>query len=416
MQCAGRYGMLGSSQSAGMWQYWPARFSLHYQDVISVHLLRRLATLLARKSVLTLLSVGILLIILFFGLRPTTWPNINRVFWSAGTMGLSFQTPGFAYVKDLHTMKGPEGKSDFSICLGVVPVRQHPGFRPILMFHGGSDTDQLTIAQWNAAVIAMNGDDYSYRRKLPRIIADKTLPAGRTTMIGITSGAGGTILYANGRIVEEKKDLALSIPESRDKLRLILGNSVYGNHNWEGSLTRVAIYAGRLSTAEISTVCSSPSAAVAADPRLLLAYSFHQPATDRVPDISGHGQTLIIPSRPMALKQSFLRLPWPWFGFSWPFWVDVALNLFGFIPFGMTLYSRLRLSRSFASWPPVLATIIFCCGVSLLIELTQGWLPNRTSSLLDLILNSCGAMIGVLVIRSNWQRLRQMVAALSAGS
>jgi VanZ family protein len=44
---------------------------------------------------------------------------------------------------------------------------------------------------------------------------------------------------------------------------------------------------------------------------------------------------------------------------------------------------------------PGLMTVILCMLLSLTIELLQAWIPTRVSSLMDLILNTLGAGIGI---------------------
>lgn len=369
---------------------------------------------LAQKKILTLLTLGFLAVILFFGFRPKTWPNINHVDWAPENTGLMFHAPGFAYVDDLHTFRDQRSLSDFSVCLGVSSMKQLPGFRPIMMLHDGSDENQLTIAQWGTSVIIMNGDDYSYRRKLPRISSGEILTDGKPQFIGITTGSDGTRLFANGTPIVEKKELSLGIPAHGKKLRLIVGNSVYGNHSWEGTLHRLAIYNRQLSPAEMLANCrqeTEPDAPVdLSREHPLLLFTFHEGQGKVVEDRSGNNQPLLLPSRPMALKQTFLAPPWPNFSLSKTLLADIILNFLGFIPLGAALYARLRLSSAFSGWYPARATMLLCFGISLSIELAQGWLPNRSSSLLDLALNTLGAVLGVLVIKAGWNTLERMLA------
>jgi len=365
--------------------------------------------LLAHKRYLTILTFVVLAIILFFGLRPLTWPNINHAEWSPGSGGLMFHAPGFAYVDDLHTLHGKGSSPEFSICLGVSSTKQLPGFRPILMLHDGSDETQLTIAQWETSIIVMNGDDYSYRRKLPRISSGDILIDGKPRYIGITTGIEGTHLFDNGTPIAEKKGLSLRIPNHAEKLRLILGNSIYGNHSWEGTLHNLAIYGKQLSPEEMAITCKQDGRTAEEDHPLLL-FTFQEGSGTMVQDRSGNNQPLLLPSRPMALKQTFLAPPWPYFILSKTLITDIIINLLGFIPLGATFYARLRLSSAFSGWFPARATMILCFAISLAIELAQGWLPNRSSSLLDLFLNTLGAALGVLVIKGGWNTMKNMLS------
>ncbi len=354
-----------------------------------------------------------MLIIFFFGLRPQSWPNINRLEWSQDHSGLAFHAPGFAYVDNLHTLLAKGSEAPFTICLGISAVKQLPGFRPILMLHDGSDADQLSIAQWETSLIMMNGDDYSYRRKLPRLTVDNFLADGKSSCIGITSGADGTRLFDNGALIETRKDLRFHIPAGGKKLHLVLGNSVYGHHYWEGMLFRLALYDRELSPPEMAGFCRQPAdavpAAAAGDEHLLLLYTFGEGSGNLVRDLSGHNQTLRLPSRPMALKQLFLEPPGPHFSSERGLTADIVLNILGFVPLGAALYARLRLSSLPVRRVPALSAILLCFGISLCIEMAQGWMPDRSSTLLDLILNTLGAALGVLPLKICWIRLAAMI-------
>lgn len=76
-------------------------------------------------------------------------------------------------------------------------------------------------------------------------------------------------------------------------------------------------------------------------------------------------------------------------------WFDVTANLFAYLPFGLLLGLVLR-ARFGAGWSTLLATL---GGVvlSAAMEYTQMYLPVRTSSNLDLLTNSIGALTGALL-------------------
>jgi hypothetical protein len=73
---------------------------------------------------------------------------------------------------------------------------------------------------------------------------------------------------------------------------------------------------------------------------------------------------------------------------------DMVLNLFGFVPLGLVWAALLRKRHS--AWATLLLASATGLTVSLVIETGQGWIPSRTSSLLDLILNTAGTGGGAL--------------------
>ena len=78
---------------------------------------------------------------------------------------------------------------------------------------------------------------------------------------------------------------------------------------------------------------------------------------------------------------------------------DVAINILGFIPLGYLMMSYFISSDRMQKKVPVCCLAIAACigiGISLLIELSQYYIPGRTSSLFDLLFNGLGAFGGII--------------------
>src|SRR5262249_26311481 len=76
---------------------------------------------------------------------------------------------------------------------------------------------------------------------------------------------------------------------------------------------------------------------------------------------------------------------------------DAFLNVLGFVPFGFLLCAWLcntRLAR-----PAVLYSFYAGLLFSFLIELIQGYIPQRDSGFNDVITNSLGALLGAFLLR-----------------
>ena len=79
--------------------------------------------------------------------------------------------------------------------------------------------------------------------------------------------------------------------------------------------------------------------------------------------------------------------------------LDVAINFIGFVPLGFLLAVVLMQSGSLGAKAVFRLTVVFCFMLSLGIEVAQAWLPSRSSSLLDLVMNTVGALVGALIVR-----------------
>ena len=354
-----------------------------------------------RSQALFWLVLAIIAGVLFFGLRPKNWSGSNNVHWLPEKKALSFHDPSIAYVEDVHIFLSSQQPKEWSCQIIVAAANGgKPGFRPLLMIHNGDDLAQFAFWQWGDAVIVMNGDDYDYSRRLPRLSATHALKPGEVSFLTVTSGVFGTRLFINGALVQEIKNWQLTLPDGGDKLRLILGNSVYGKHNWEGEIYGFAFYATVLTPKKVQLAYDHwlRQKAFAADVNddLQLLYSFSEDTGHMVDDWTGRNQQLHIPARQVVLKKSFLGTPGNNFIFNQSFIVDAVLNLLGFIPLGAVLYVWLRHALPKQKQYALLGTVTFCFFLSLGMEISQAWLPSRDSSLSDLVLNTLGACLGCL--------------------
>jgi hypothetical protein len=188
------------------------------------------------------------------------------------------------------------------------------GFDVILLMHGGSDRSQLVIGQYDAALIVMNGDDYSNRKRLPRLSVKNVFSPASERLVTITSGEQGTRLYLDGTFVAAGRALRLIVSATGKRLRLLLGRAIYGNAAWTGDIHGIAIYGNVLSDQDVKDHNGAWTIEKRFDfPRRhqpLLNYSFLKMQGNRVPDHSGGGQFLEIPLRQKILQKRFLSIPW----------------------------------------------------------------------------------------------------------
>ncbi len=82
---------------------------------------------------------------------------------------------------------------------------------------------------------------------------------------------------------------------------------------------------------------------------------------------------------------------------------DGILNVAAFVPLGWLLC---RSTRGLALSPTarVLIVAVFCAGLSLTVETVQFFLPSRYSSVIDILTNTTGAVIGGVLGAGRWRR------------
>ena len=95
---------------------------------------------------------------------------------------------------------------------------------------------------------------------------------------------------------------------------------------------------------------------------------------------------LVIPASPPHPQRGYLRdIP-----LGRRLVADVALNVAIFVPIGWGLR---RAGRSVPA-TSMLRVVVLAAAFSLIMETVQAWLPNRYSSLADILANTLGATIG----------------------
>ena len=73
------------------------------------------------------------------------------------------------------------------------------------------------------------------------------------------------------------------------------------------------------------------------------------------------------------------------------------MNILGFIPFGFCFSLHRRSVRPNQPAANFLFVILTGATVSLTIEIIQAWLPNRVSSMTDLLTNIVGTLLGAVL-------------------
>lgn len=355
-----------------------------------------------RGESFTLICVvlAILVSMLYFGLRPKGYRPANNLQWVDGGAGIVFDRYSIAYtdVVDFSSLRA----GGFSVAFAVRPdLSGKAAFRILMMAHSGDDARQFVIGQWRSWIIAMNGDDYDNSRKVKRISVDIAQSDG-TVFLVLVSGEAGTSFYVNGQLKGTAPSLRLTWPNRGGASRLIVGNSIYGRHPWRGELSGLAVFGYALDKEGVGALFKKwqDAGKLAFSPGhgLKMVFPLDEGSGEVAHDRSGNGINLNLPSRMEILKKEMLVPPWHALRNRSGLALDGALNFFGFWPLGFFLAALLERSRLFQKrfWQ---TTVLFCFLFSLSMEVMQVWLPSRSSSMLDLMLNTLGGGVGAGVYR-----------------
>ena len=349
---------------------------------------------------LTGLSVVVLFVTLFFGLRPKDFNFSNNVCRIEHQAGIRFGKYGIAYtdpIKEFRKEKG-FGENGFSIEIALKPLNYEEGFNIIFVFHNGNDGNQLLLGQWRSWIIAMNGDDYDHKRRVKRISVNSASWSPAIQFLTLTTGKEGTKVYINGQIILVKKGLTLRIPYGNNA-RLILGNSAYGRHSWRGDVYGLALYRHFLTDQDailhFKRWSQDRNFSFAKNGKPMVLYFFDEKEGTRFLDHAGGNHDFAIPSWLPILKKEIFSSPWKRFKFDKKTIEDIVMNLVGFIPLGLVLTSTLSGLCGTFKTKVVYFALFLCVLVSLSIETAQAWMPSRSSSQLDLICNTAGSVIGI---------------------
>ncbi len=177
--------------------------------------------------------------------------------------------------------------------------------------------------------------------------------------------------------------------------RLLLGSSGGDSHGFAGVIHAAVLYQRALSPTELrqhADLAVADLSDLQASSGMIALYQFegHQPGP-----IAKHpaaAPEMLLPDRvqkPDPALLSFKLSPrWDGPGLAW----DLAINVLGFVPLGLVItWGRNR--RAF------LAALAVGLTLSLAIEITQFWLPGRSSSGIDVLCNTVGALLGGWIAR-----------------
>jgi VanZ family protein len=351
-----------------------------------------------------LISIALAVALVVVGLWPFDFRPLNRVNWLENRAGLSFRPNGIAYAPDTADWSGggpSERPPAFTLELWL-----EPGHVPatdlfdIVTIDDGVSPPGIMLFQWRTE-LDLRVRDRPSRRGFREVGPSGFLTAQTPRFVTIVVDPTGTTFYSNGARLEFYP--GFTVPNSALHGRLLLGDAAAGKHPWSGNLFGLAIYHRAMDAAEVAqhyTLWTNQQAGqLAAESSLTALYRLDEGHGPWVSDLSTNRHRLLIPERYEVLRKRVLELPWGPDPVGLSEVDDIAINILGFVPFGFMVYCFRRLAKPDGRGGTIVWAICAGAAVSLVIELIQVWLPDRTSSVTDLFSNTLGTLLGALIAR-----------------
>ena len=355
----------------------------------------------ARSAAIIGSSAATLAIILVAGLWPFHSPK-NDVTWLAGENGIRIGNHGCLLSAGPLRAYDSKDDSSGSLELWIKPALATKGRRTILAFEGpGDDATALSLQQnGNTLIIQRKNTDANGVLHTAEFVLREALVGDSRTELTVTLGPHDTKVYRNGILAVTSQLTGNSTPVFAG--RLVLGNFLNVGGTWLGQVYSLAVYGRQLTPEEVTSHYEEwndfHQPRVTQQEQPVALYSFTERAGRIVHDQLGSQNNLLIPERYLVLHPQFLSVPWRHFRSTPGYWKDVAINIIGFVPFGFSFFayfSAVRVSKKAA-----LIVVLLGFLTSLTIEVLQAWLPTRNSGINDLITNTLGTGLGVLLYRS----------------
>lgn len=210
----------------------------------------------------------------------------------------------------------------------------------------------------------------------------------------IVAGVKGCVnIYLNG-VLKKKAILPGDFSNWYADARIRFGNDDSGKYSWDGSAYRYAVYDcaitqknNIITDLKYDSDCS------------ILKYEFKRTNLDNIIKDTGAfraQQDLLIPDQFKVVGKSFLSFPNTYSFLSFEQIKDVLYNIMGFCPLGFFLTLLLFSKNINLKFIPFYVTSLGFI-LSMFIEILQIYLPLRSSSSLDLVTNTLGTFVGVII-------------------
>ena len=352
------------------------------------------------------ICLTILIIILISGLWPFNFFPKNKVAWLKDKNGVNFSGQGMILSPD--SLNDPQqlllNKKSITIEILIHPTEEPPdNINRILSIYDAEGSEITFLGQWKKDLIIQSRIKRSVGNiSHSEIGVDDALGKDQDYLLSITSGIEGTTIYINGQLAHTYSHHRLIDSITSKEIGIILGNSPVGKNSWKGRIMGLAIY-NRTVTAEqivkhYQLYLENNFTMRPEKEGCIGLYLFNENQGAVIKDYSNLNNHLTIPVLFRPVKKIILDPPWHDSRWNWSFVQDTIVNLLGFVPLGFFFTAFLLKASNWKKKIIYIGVAATGFAISLTIELSQIYLPSRYSELDDVICNSVGTVLGILIL------------------
>jgi hypothetical protein len=334
-------------------------------------------------------------------MAATLWPlnpvPRNEVSWLPETDGIHFGKNGLVLSAQDFPAMAPSETHPASLEILLRPASE-TDVHTFLTFYLADHPLALEIRQWGRQLLIFRRVRGLHgRTSSSEIDVDHVFQRGKPVWLTVTSGPRGTSVYLNGELVQSAGGFHL--PENAFAGQLVLGSSPITFDPWSGDVSALVLYRSELSALQVRQhyQVGIPAGLSFEDLQNALAiYEFAEHDGRVIHNVTGNPPWLTIPAHFGVPHKPLLLEPWKEITPLWIYIDDIVRNIVGFLPLGIAMYVYFLRKRTSN---PAILTIFLGFATSLTIEIVQAYIPQRFSGMTDIITNTSGTALGVLLLQ-----------------
>lgn len=227
---------------------------------------------------------------------------------------------------------------------------------------------------------------------------------GERIFLTLSSDKNETTVYLNGKAVNKYRNYPLAPSrKSSSTCYMIIGNNPTGQNPWHGDVYGMAIYNKTLTPERVYDHYrkwqNNEILSIVKEIGTIALYPMDEQTAGVIHNIAFDRYHLLIPKKIKGLRNNFLKLSRNIFDLNLISFMDMSINIIGFIPFGYLFFKCIASLRYLKSnmWRLVIMAIIAGGCLSLIVEISQTFLLTRYSSVSDILFNALGAALGSFI-------------------